>query len=361
MITYIYNEKDATLYERYPNLNTGIDEVLEINKEKVGSDYYNSRIVLKFDLSEFTSKLSSTITNNARYYLKLFATEPQEIPVDYTLYAYPISQSWNMGSGRFAIIPTQSNGVSWNFRLNSTATGSAWLSGSYPAGSTGSYATNPGGGNWYTANYNGSQSFSYTTTDITMDITDVVGTWLDGGIPNNGLIIKKSDTDERSSDIFGSLKFFSKDTHTIYQPRLELRYDDSIFHTTFSLVDFSDEVSLLVTNLQPQYAETDVARINVFARPKYPPRTFATSSNYLAQYQLASSSYYSVVDAQSNETVIPFDETYTKVSADSKGSFFKLYMSGFQPERYYKILVKTKPNSTEQYILDKNWIFKVTK
>jgi hypothetical protein len=360
MITYIYNEKDTTLYERYPNLNTGIDEVLEINKEKVNSSYYNSRVLVKFDLSELTNNYSNTILSNARYYLRLYATEPQEIPVDYTLYAHAVSQSWNMGSGRFAIIPTQSNGVSWNYRLNSATTSSAWLSGSYAAGSTGSYVTNPGGGNWYTA-YTATQSFSYTTSDVAMDVTSLVLPWLNITIPKNGFIIKKESTDESSSDIFSSLKFFSKDTHTIYQPKLELRYDDSVFHTSYSLVDFSDEISLVITNLQPQYAETDVARVNVFARPKYPPRTFATSSNYLTQYQLASSSYYSVVDAQSNEIVIPFDETYTKVSADSKGSFFKLHMRGFQPERYYKIIVKTKPNSTDQYVLDRNWIFKVTK
>jgi len=360
MITSIYNEKDLTIYERYPTLNTGIDEVLEINKEKVNNDYYNSRILIRFNLDEFTNNFSSAITSNARYYLKLYTTEPQEIPVDYTLYAHAVSQSWNMGSGRFAIIPTQSNGASWNYRLNSTNTTAAWTTASFNGSSTGSYVTNPGGATWYSA-YTATQSFSYTTSDVSIDVTSIVLAWINGTVPNDGFLLKKSNDDESSTDAFGSLKFFGKDTHTIYQPRLELRYNDSIYHTSYSLADFTDEVSLNVVNLQPSYATTDVARINLFARPKYPPRTFATSSNYLTQYQLASSSYYSIVDAQSNETVIPFDESYTKISTDSKGSFFRLYMSSFQPERYYKVLVKTKPNTTDQYVFDRSWIFKVTK
>ena len=40
--------------------------------------------------------------------------------------------------------------------------------------------------------------------------------------------------------------------------------------------------------------------------------------------------------------VIPFDTEYTKVSCDSDGSYFDVWMSGLQPERYYRVLVKTE-------------------
>jgi hypothetical protein len=36
------------------------------------------------------------------------------------------------------------------------------------------------------------------------------------------------------------------------------------------------------------------------------------------------------------------DDNFTKMSADSEGMYFKLYMKGLQPERYYRILFKNK-------------------
>jgi hypothetical protein len=78
-------------------------------------------------------------------------------------------------------------------------------------------------------------------------------------------------------------------------------------------------------------------------------------------YQLPISSSYSILDAASDEVVIPFDYDYTKISSDTKGNYFKLYMNGLEPERYYRITVKTKVSDTEEYVLDNNWIFKVTR
>jgi hypothetical protein len=362
MIQAIYNQKDTTIYEQYSVLNTGLDEIIELQKTFVGSSPYNSRILLKFDTSQIVAQLGGSIATGSatKYYLKLYTTEPYEIPVDYTLYAYPISGSWNMGSGRYSSMPTASDGATWNYRINSTNTGSAWLTASFNPGTTGEWATNPGGGNWYTAPA-ASQSFSYQTADVEMDVTNVVKAWVSGTLVNDGFIIKKSTTDESSSDLFTSLKFFGKDTHTIYQPKLEIRYDDSIYHTSYSLVDYSDEVNLNITNLQPSYAAESKARINIQARPKYPTRTFATSSNYLDKYQLASSSLYSIVDAHSSTVIIPFDDSYTKISADSNGNFFRLNTTSLPTERYYKLLITTKTSQGEEYIYDKNWIFKVAK
>jgi hypothetical protein len=362
MIQAIYNQKDTSLYEQYSLLNTGLDEMIELQKTFVGSTPYNSRILLKFDTSQIVSQLGGSIATGSatKYFLKLYVTEPYEIPVDYSLYAYAVSGSWNVGSGRYSSMPSSSDGATWKYRLSSAATSSAWLTSSFGAGVTGSWATNPGGGNWYTAPI-ASQSFSYQTADVEMDVTSIVKAWVSGTLVNDGFIIKKSSTDELSSDLFTSLKFFGNNTHTIYQPKLEIRYDDSIYHTSYSIVDYSDEVSVNLTNLQTLYAAESKARINVQARPKYPIRTFATSSNYLDKYQLASSSLYSIVDAHSSTVVIPFDDSYTKISADSNGNFFRLNTTSLPTERYYKLLITTKTSQGEEYIYDKNWIFKVAK
>jgi hypothetical protein len=59
--------------------------------------------------------------------------------------------------------------------------------------------------------------------------------------------------------------------------------------------------------------------------------------------------------------IIDFDTSYTKISCDSTGSFFNVYMSGLEPERYYKILVKYVLNSGESVVVDNNSIFKIVR
>ena len=58
--------------------------------------------------------------------------------------------------------------------------------------------------------------------------------------------------------------------------------------------------------------------------------------------------------------VIPFDEEFTKVSCDSKGSFFDVYMDGLQPERFYRVLVKSLIDGTTAVINSDN-VFKVVR
>jgi hypothetical protein len=194
-----------------------------------------------------------------------------------------------------------------------------------------------------------------------MDVTNVVKDWISGSLTNHGFILKRSIAAESSSVSYGSIKFFSKDSHTIYQPRLEVRYNDASNTGTNPTTSFDDEVVVKLTNLQPEYQQTSKARLNVSLRPKYPTLTWATSSNYLDIYQLPVSSSYAIYDAKTDDVVIPFDYRYTKLSSDTKGSYFKLYLNGLQPERYYRVAVKTKISDTEEYLFDNNWIFKVTR
>ena len=59
-----------------------------------------------------------------------------------------------------------------------------------------------------------------------------------------------------------------------------------------------------------------------------------------------------------NEFVINFDDNYTQISSDANGNYFTVYMSGLEPERYYKILIKTIINGST-IISDDNYYFKV--
>jgi hypothetical protein len=59
-----------------------------------------------------------------------------------------------------------------------------------------------------------------------------------------------------------------------------------------------------------------------------------------------------------NEFVIDYDTTYTQLSSDGEGNYFEVYMNGLEPERNYKILVKTEIKGNT-IILDEDYYFKV--
>lgn len=363
MILRFYPTKDATIYEQYPEKNTGLDAMLEVDKTVVNSGSYNSRILLNFDYSAISASIVSLGYNPNRftYNLKMYVAEANEIPVDYTLYAYPVSDTWTMGIGRYGNYPETTAGVSWRYRESAAIIGTSWSTASFSAGTTGSWATTPGGGTWYTASV-ASQSFSYTTSDIDMDITKIVNQVQSGSITFNGLIIKKSDTDELSGNLFNSIKFFSKDTHTVYLPVIEAKYDESVSTGTLSLIDTEDDLNLVLTNLQSSYNERSTPKIRIAARYRYPTPVFQTSSFYLDAYRLPTGSQYAVYSAHSDDTIIDFSN-FTKLSDDATSNYIKLHLDSFQPERYYRLAIRV-PNSgssSTYQIYDDKWIFKVTR
>ena len=58
--------------------------------------------------------------------------------------------------------------------------------------------------------------------------------------------------------------------------------------------------------------------------------------------------------------LIDFNTDFTKISCDSEGGYFDVYMDGLQPERYYRILVKTTLDGSTTVVDDQN-IFKVVR
>ena len=58
--------------------------------------------------------------------------------------------------------------------------------------------------------------------------------------------------------------------------------------------------------------------------------------------------------------VVDFDVYNTKISADSTSNYFFLYMDSFQPERYYRLLVKSVIDGST-VVVDNNMVFKVVR
>ena len=155
------------------------------------------------------------------------------------------------------------------------------------------------------------------------------------------------------------MKYFSVDTHTIYPPRLVFKWDDST-HSYQSSAKNSGDLNISLYRNEKEYNQNDEGFFRIHVRDKYPSRQFTSSSNYLNVGYFTTSSFYSVRDAHTEEEVIPFDTTFTKLSADDEGMYFKLYMKGLQPERNYRILFK-HTNNEGTTVYDNNYHFKVVR
>lgn len=366
----IFPEKDATLYSDYPLSNTGRDEILEIgNIENTLVDNLGvRRAIIKFPTTIIENVINNLFDVNSRVSqsfsasLKLYLAEATSIPLDYSIECYPISSSWNIGTGKFLDNPINTDGVSWKF-VNNSSSGEIWSTSSFSQDVTASFTSTSGGGTWYFTssvfnNVKTTQYFSYNTTkDINIDITDSVKSFYTGSIINDGFILKLPNSLEYSSNYF-NLKYFSMDTHTIYPPCLELKWDDSVFNTGSNSVINTTPFQITLKSNQFKYDQESTQRFRFNVRPQYPQRQFTTSSIYTISYYLPENSYYQVRDQKTDEIIIDFDEQFTKISADNISSYFDLYMNGLQPERYYNIYVKTTIDGST-LILNQNLDFKV--
>ena len=380
MYRIFYAERDTTLYERYPTQNTGIDQILELTKVASGSklngiiqaNNYNSRILIDFGTQITTLSSSivdgdipnvSTHTDSASIYLNLRAADASDLLHSYTINAYPISESWTNGNGNYSDIPIQKYGASWFYR-DSEDVGTRWNTGSAHSENISAGTTEQlGGGTWITgSNYAiASQSFENESPDIRINVTDIVANWISGSYTNNGFIIKRPYSDEISGEVLGSLKFFGRESHTIFVPRLEAVFKDIIFSDTGSAEISSNTYVPYIKNIKSEYRTSEIAKFRVGVRPEFPNKAFQTSSFYLTGERLPTSSYYSILDSVTNDTIITLDTTATQIDCDSEGSFFKLRMDSFMPERFYKILLKVDRDSGNDIQTFDDFYFKVVK
>ena len=364
----IFPEKSATIYSFYPVLNTGLDEILEL------STYYSingtdevSRALIKFPSTQISDLIANKIgTGSFNAYLKLYLANASSIPLNYTIFAHPIAADWNQGTGRLGNVPITTDGVSWQFK--DQISGSVWISGAYPSNVTGSFisgsAAVSGGGTWNTSGsnyYQSTQSFTNSTSkDIELKVTNIVSASYINAIPNYGFILKHSSSIEFTTQSKFETKYFSGNTHTIYPPCLEIRWSDFVFSPlSASLVISSSEFIPSLGNNKGEFQQDSSQRFRVNVRDKFPARAFQTTSVYLNNKYLPSSSYWSIKDLDTEEIVVDYDSTYTKISCDHSSSYFDVYMNGLQPERYYKLLFKTELSNGETVISDNNYYFKV--
>lgn len=384
MFKIFYADKDASLYEGAPTCNTGIDQILEIGKRygDDGTTLYKTRSVIKFNNIQISASLAkyNKSVNDCKFLLKLYTTHATSLPKSYTITANVLAQDWDHGIGYFNYDSIVEDAVCWDYPIS----GSTWISSSQNIqfGSSSFYISGSGGGGSWLYDPSGSavelsyfdQSFSIenglTTvvseslqpTDIHLDVTDAIKMWISGSngvsIPNYGFLLRFSDNDESGTHP-GVLRYFSKDSNTIYVPRLIMYWDNSTF-TTGSLTAANTESYITYCDIKPEYKDTEVAKIRIYSRDKYPRKSPTNLFPYQTVKYLPSSSYYTVLDAATDETLIPYDNIYTKISCDSTSNFIHLDFTGFMPERYYRLEFKIVDGITEQYVTDSVY-FKVVR
>jgi hypothetical protein len=383
----LFPSKDTTLYSFYPNMNTGIDSIIEVGNFNINYDPVPQvfRYLVQFDQDEIEDIINNKVGNNTfSSNFKCYIAKAQGIIGETQLELFPVAESWNNGSGTYLDSPFTTNGTSWKWK--NYENGTRWATSSFDPYITASFSSpiigqnwsvnSKGGGTWFTGsndpnnvNLTPTQIFdTRTIKDINIDVSDIIRVWYSssnsiGGytnIQNNGFIVKWENAIEFNSNeaVQPILQFYSVDTNTIYPPCLEIKWDDSSF-TTGSLNPITtSDVFIGLDNNPGVFRNGSINRFRLNVREEYPVRTFSTSSLYTVNKYLNSGSLYAIKDLDTNEFVIEFDPQYTKISCDSIGNYFDLYMNGLEPERYYKILIKTVINGTT-IIKDNNYYFKI--
>lgn len=347
MYYFLTASKDATVYLQQPDQNTGLDEILEISKIFYGNIPDVSRPLLKFETGFLSSSLQSGDIKLESAFLILRETEAEEIPLEYTIEARPISGAWEMGNGtRFDDIST--TGVTWTYREGDSKL--EWIENGLSPESD-AYDTDGEGGVWY-MDISSSQEFKYQTSDIYMEVSNILREWLSGSIPNDGLMLKFPKEFETNSADYGIIKIFSKETNTIYQPKILIGWEDQVFNTgSLSPLLSSESVIITPTNFKKEYRAETISKIRLNCREKFPKRTIVNQFPFRDIKFLPKESFYQIRDFESNDVILPFSN-YTKISCDEVGNFITINFSNWETNRVYKLEFKVDDGENINYFDD---------
>lgn len=345
MRTFIKTSQDATIYQRYPTLNAGLDEILEVGKLTVAprtgsTDSTNGavRALLNFDGIQ-----QGAYPLNAQYYLNLYLSDAKNINRYQTIEVCSVSSSWIEGSGYFyQNVKNVGDGVTWNIASIANDIPTSW---------------SMAGGD-FTTTITASYRFSEIplTSNVRINITNLITPLIEGlpteeaiasgsassDIPPwNGLLVKLPTVDETNQNNIGNFKFFSGNTHTVFEPNIEVVWPSQTFITGSLKPLPNSNVSIVPKNIKESYIQGEIDKIYLVVRDKYPDKRFDSTQRYRNTYYLPSESYFRIRDAVSDVELYKFD-AFSAVSCDASGSYITLNTSGFNIGRFYSIDLKVK-------------------
>jgi hypothetical protein len=106
---------------------------------------------------------------------------------------------------------------------------------------------------------------------------------------------------------------------------------------------FSEDFIPVIKTINKEYKTTERKKIRVGIREKYPIKTFNKSARYSSNHFVIHDIRYSVVDSETKEKIIDFNE-YTKVSCDSAGHYFNFDFSCLPAGRLFNFILNVNIN-----------------
>ena len=341
MRLFLTASADNTLYQRNPTRNAGLDEILEVGKvanpEDLELAYTGSsaRALVNFNITN-----SGSFPSTASYYLNLKIANATKLPFSQELIINKISASWTEGSGYY-IQQTVNPGDGSTWRQSNTSVSWSIAGGDY---------TTP------------SQSVllnEYPLQDLRIDVSSILRPVVSQSLPWYGLAIAFPSSSETDSVNEGNIKFFSRQTHTIHQPTLEIVWDSSTFVTgSLKQIPNTYDIQVVPKNVKETYVRGSKEKIRLVVRDKYPQKNFNTELRYKNVYYLPTSSYFSIIDRQSGTVVSPADE-FAKLNCDATGSHFILDTSNLYRNRYYAVNIDINNGDSDTNILSEIFTFLV--
>ena len=325
MIYTVYPYKDTTIYQHSNKLNAGIDEILELTKHVKTPEINginNSRILLNFDIATFKSE--SAIPTVAT--LKLFTANVSGIINDYNVRLAPIGaayKDWTMGTGKTIHNPPSEDGASWAYSDDALG---AWTAG------------NPEALNFV--------DIPKLVTDSTDISSNVIGAYNMHSGSNDISLVAYRHGQEASSKSYGSISYFSNETHTIYRPKLNLEWDDSTYATGSGSVLASKNIVMSVYDAKSTYNQGERTKLYINPIDVRPVKSYSTSAKVELANVLPETAYYCVTDTVANTIVWDYSTIGTKISCDATdGSNFDLWTDTLLKNREYSISIMVNDRS----------------
>ncbi len=130
------------------------------------------------------------------------------------------------------------------------------------------------------------------------------------------------------------------------------------FRTTFD--NIPGKMIAVISNNRGVYKAADKPRFNLYIQDETVD-LIAKKRPLLKPSIVSKQTYYQIRDYNSNEIIVPFDNTGTKMSVADDGMYFELYMEDLYPGRVYGIEIKFNYYGVEHYFTmdDVGAIFRV--
>ncbi len=283
----IYPSKDSFISKKNPSNNYGIDAILELSTTSATANLESTRILTYFDLSNVISNLTSSYTATLNFYN---ARNSKFTDENFNVEIYPLTANWNEGLGS-KLYP-----ISSSVNYLSATTINSWSS----------------SGGDYTASPSASITFQNGTENLTSNLSAFINYWSTS--TNYGLLLKFPDSIESLTSTYQNNKsFFSKDTHTLFKPSINITYNSSLItddrnnlHLGNNTIFFYDRnvgttsypgvalmtMDLTVTGLTAfamNYFAPSTWYINFNATSLFYPELWTVLSNTASNYSITSS------------------------------------------------------------------------